>query len=445
MSKEQSKHPEQAEGVQGERELFENDPHFKGMNFNRFPERPEFYESPYAGGAWDGWRHGRSALAQQSPKCAHGDWTACALCDALPATQEKPSPALELERPEVVAFLMKPDTYEPYLSFRRDYSCDHVEPLMTVAQYDRIVGALRAEVERERYQGHLHLNRARVAEQERDAAQAKLAAMEAELADAYANAEREELRANGYSERLAAMEQQEPAEEWRPVVGFEGHYSVSSLGRLRSDKTGKYLSLNSLMASGYVKASLHKDGVREQTSVHRVVAKAFLDNPEGLYEVNHLNGDKTDNRVINLAWCSRSENVDHGYYQLGHLVHPVKAIPVEGNGPTLIFSSIEQAVANGFTSRNIYDCLAEGYRVHAGHHWQSMRNDPVAQAGQVPDIDTLVNRFLSWQLPDEVCADPCASMPGYAYRTGTNLLTAEQARTMFVHVLAAAPQPEKGE
>lgn len=50
--------------------------------------------------------------------------------------------------------------------------------------------------------------------------------------------------------------------------------------------------------------------------------------------------------------------------------------------------------------------------------------------------EKLVSRFLSWPLPENVCSDPCASMPGYPHRTGTNLLTAEQAKAMLEHVLA---------
>ena len=65
----------------------------------------------------------------------------------------------------------------------------------------------------------------------------------------------------------------------------------------------------------------------------------------------------------------------------------------------------------------------------------------LAQRQGVPDIDALVSSFLSWPLPDDVCADPCASMPGYPHRTGTNLLNAEQAKAMLLHVLAAAPAP----
>lgn len=57
----------------------------------------------------------------------------------------------------------------------------------------------------------------------------------------------------------------------------------------------------------------------------------------------------------------------------------------------------------------------------------------------------MIDRFLSWPLPESLCSDPCASMPGYPHRTGTNLMTAEQAKAMLLHVLAAAPAPVQEE
>lgn len=56
------------------------------------------------------------------------------------------------------------------------------------------------------------------------------------------------------------------------------------------------------------------------------------------------------------------------------------------------------------------------------------------------DLDVLVNRFLAWKLPGEVCSDPCASIPFYKDRTGTNLLTAAQARQMIEHILDLGPE-----
>ncbi|XEG75359.1 hypothetical protein QA447_14345 [Pseudomonas sp. abacavir_1] len=102
------------------------------------------------------------------------------------AALAQPSQAPDLEWPEVVAFLMKPDTYEPYVGLRRDSSCDYVEPLMTVAQHERLTQQMRykAELYDEVWalatgKGYMNVTTAiSVLERERDAAQEKLAELE---------------------------------------------------------------------------------------------------------------------------------------------------------------------------------------------------------------------------------------------------------------------------
>ena len=111
-----------------------------------------------------------------------------------------------------------------------------------------------------------------------------------------------------YADLLAAQEKAEPV-AWRPVVGFEELYEISDTGDLRTIKSGIVQAKHST-GGGYVKADLWKDGVRTQTSIHRLVAKAFLGDGDGL-EVNHKNGIKTDNRVENLEWVTHRVNVDH--------------------------------------------------------------------------------------------------------------------------------------
>lgn len=162
--------------------------------------------------------------------------------------------------------------------------------------------------------------------------------------------------------RLARPEQQPVA--WVDVKDYESQYEVSSNGDIRNKKTGTVLS-KSLMGAGYVKADLWKDGVRWQTSVHRIVASAFVDNPDMLDEVNHINGNKTDNRAVNLEWVSRADNVNHSYYELGNQVKPVIATHIE-RGEKFHYPSISAAERDGFSSAHIINVINGKRKQHKG-------------------------------------------------------------------------------
>lgn len=109
----------------------------------------------------------------------------------------------------------------------------------------------------------------------------------------------------------------EPDEIWRPVVGFEGYYSVSDQGRVRREKSVTFGKLGHILATpdrgnGYLVVSLCRDGRKRNESVHRVVAAAFIGPADG-QEVNHINGVKSDNRLVNLEYVTSSENQHHVY------------------------------------------------------------------------------------------------------------------------------------
>ncbi|MEM8719010.1 MAG: NUMOD4 domain-containing protein [Cyanobacteria bacterium P01_G01_bin.39] len=93
--------------------------------------------------------------------------------------------------------------------------------------------------------------------------------------------------------------------------GYEG-YEVSNLGNVWSKKTNKILKPYQTQ-KGYLTVGFWLNGKKKRLSIHRLVAKAFLPNPNNLPEVNHINGCKTDNRVTNLEWSSGGANVSHAY------------------------------------------------------------------------------------------------------------------------------------
>lgn len=118
-------------------------------------------------------------------------------------------------------------------------------------------------------------------------------------------------------------------EIWRPIVGFEEMYDVSNLGRVRS--LFRYLTYKNRFGTfttrpikakffkctpcniGYPRVRLNKDGILTEIHVHRLVASAFIDNPNKFTYVNHLDENKKNNIVTNLEWCTQSRNAIHTY------------------------------------------------------------------------------------------------------------------------------------
>lgn len=100
------------------------------------------------------------------------------------------------------------------------------------------------------------------------------------------------------------------SEAWKPVVGFEGLYEVAACGAIRNARTLRWLS-PSVKDDGYTSVKLFKNGRGYQKSVHRVVAEAYLPNPESKPQVNHKDLNKKNNDVSNLEWVTQEENLGH--------------------------------------------------------------------------------------------------------------------------------------
>lgn len=168
-------------------------------------------------------------------------------------------------------------------------------------------------------------------------------------------------------------------EVWKPIDGFDG-YKVSNLGRVWSDKTGRFLSANIRSRTApYLEVQLCIKQKHKHKSIHRLVAEAFIDNPEGKEQVNHIDGDKQNNRVDNLEWVTCSENAIHAH-RIGLRHTPPnrteKAIrsrqrKVRNKETGEVFDSIvESAKAIGGQHSGVSKCL-NGERTHyMGYHFE---------------------------------------------------------------------------
>lgn len=114
-------------------------------------------------------------------------------------------------------------------------------------------------------------------------------------------------------------------ETWRDIRNYEGLYQISNFGRVKSiarkiiKKDGVCQSVEEKLLryhcnnKGYPQVALSKNSTIKVMAIHRLVAATFIPNPRELPQVNHKDGDKTNNAVENLEWCTQSENMRHAY------------------------------------------------------------------------------------------------------------------------------------
>ena len=169
-------------------------------------------------------------------------------------------------------------------------------------------------------------------------------------------------------------------EIWRDIEGYEGLYQVSNFGRVKTFKWGnKKIMRMGTTNFGYHSVQITKDGIGKHFPVHRLVALNFIPNPENKRCVNHIDGNKTNNKLENLEWCTYSENNKHAYklglrVTTGNEGRPKKKVKCVETGE--IMESINSAARKYNCSRwHLADCCKGLRKRTGGYHWEFVEEE----------------------------------------------------------------------
>lgn len=163
-------------------------------------------------------------------------------------------------------------------------------------------------------------------------------------------------------------------ETWQDINGFEGLYQVSNTGKVRSFVQNRnHIISFAVSPKGYLYVRLFKDKKRHVKKIHRLVAEAFIENPNSLESINHINEDKTDNRAENLEWCTVAYNNNYGSRnKKSALANSKPIIMLDLNGNVIKrFASAREAERQNYGSfQGISMCCRNILKTHNRHIWQ---------------------------------------------------------------------------
>jgi len=161
-------------------------------------------------------------------------------------------------------------------------------------------------------------------------------------------------------------------EIWKDIKGYEGLYKISNCGRVKSLRRNIIMKI-ALDNYNYYHINFQVNNISETIKIHRLVALNFIPNPDNKPQVNHIDGNKKNNHVSNLEWCTNQENSIHAH-KIGlvknknnnHLKKPIRI--TKGNFSktfdSMVDCSIYLNVSNKTISNNIKrNCKSKGYTI----------------------------------------------------------------------------------
>lgn len=170
-------------------------------------------------------------------------------------------------------------------------------------------------------------------------------------------------------------------EKWKPVKGYEGFYSVSNCGRVKSlERTASGTNrrqsekiLTPVLGNrGYYSVNLCKNGKQRRFYIHRLVAYAFIPNPSHFLYVNHKDEDTENNRADNLEWCTREYNYYYGTATERRGLSHNKAVRQINEGGEMVrcFRNASQVAEFGFSPDAVKKCCQGRQKMHGGYFWR---------------------------------------------------------------------------
>lgn len=174
-------------------------------------------------------------------------------------------------------------------------------------------------------------------------------------------------------------------EQWKPIPGYESLYEASCSGNIRSLIKGKVKKLRHDSGKNYLLVELFKDKKPKTFLVHRLIASTFYPcSNSHLLQVNHKDGNKTNNNISNLEWVTQSQNIKHSYDVLGHIKYAAgkfgilnkKAIPIQqidrnnGNVIRIFHGAMEVQRELNFDQSSIHKCCKGKIKHFRGYLWK---------------------------------------------------------------------------
>ena len=168
-------------------------------------------------------------------------------------------------------------------------------------------------------------------------------------------------------------------EEWRDIEGYEGLYQISNLGRVRSLNCRGHKGCIGILTprldgKGYEMVALYKEGKARNTKVHRLVAQAFIPNPNNYPQVNHKDENKTNNDVKNLEWCTNEYN--HNYGTRNERVGKSLSKKVICITTGEIFNSMREACSKyNIHTGSMTECCQGKRKTAGGYKWEYFKEE----------------------------------------------------------------------